>query len=235
MNSQEAPGSHRAERIRSSSTEIADVLRYLEAGKEPITAPLQGGEMLFKSRLRLVDPEGSRILLEASADEAVNAALLSRPRCSFFASIRNGHIEFAAADPQKIDHEGTPTIRLKFPDVLVTRQRREIERSTISPQVPLVCVADDGGILSFEGGLVDISVGGLGFLVYDPTITLEPGTVLKGCRIDQNSDSPLVLDLEVRYSEMVSFPDGSRAERSGCRVVERTESLKEFVAGLVKK
>lgn len=235
MSTDPTPGSYRIESIRRSASEIAEVLRYLEAGNEPITAPLQGGELLFKSRLRLVDPDGSRILLEASPDEAVNAALLSRPRCSFFASIRTGHIEFAAADPQQIDHDGKPSIRLQFPDVLVTRQRREVERATISPQVPLVCLADDAGILSFQGGLVDISIGGLGFLVYDPTITLEPGTVLRGCRIDQNTEVPLVLDLEVRYSELVSFPDGTRAERSGCRVVERTESLKEFVAGLTKK
>jgi c-di-GMP-binding flagellar brake protein YcgR len=229
------PGSHRIELIRRSSPEIADILRSLEAGNEPITAHLRGGELLFRSRLRLVDPDGSRILLEPSPDEAANAALLSRPRCSFFASIQAGHVEFAAADPRRIDQDGTPSIELEFPDVLVTRQRRELERTTIWPQVPLVCLADDGGILSFQGGLVDISIGGLGFLVYDPNITLEPGTVLKGCRIDQSTEAPLVLDLEVRYSELVSFPDGSRAERSGCRVVERTESLAEFVAGLTKK
>lgn len=231
----ETPGSHRIELIRRSSSEIADVLRYLLAGNEPITAHLRGGELMFQSRLRLVDPHGSRIVLEASPDEAVNAALLARPRCSFFATLQAGHIEFAAADPQRIDHDGTPSIQLGFPDVLVTRQRRELERAAIWPQVPLVCLADAGGILSFKGGLVDISIGGLGFLVYDPSITLEPGTVLKGCRIDQNTEVPLVLDLEVRYSELVSFPDGTRAERSGCRVVERTESLKEFVAGLTKK
>jgi len=228
------PGSRRIETIHRARSEIADVLRYLQAGGEPITAPLRGGELVFQSRLRLVDPEGSRILLEASPDETVNAALLSRPRCSFFASVHSGHIEFAAADPQKVDHDGKPSIRVKFPDVLVSRQRREFERATVSPQVPLVCLADDGGILSFEGGLVDVSIGGLGFLIYDANITLEPGTVLKGCRIDPSDASPLVLDLEVRYSELVSFPDGTRAERSGCRVVERTESLKDFVAGLSK-
>ncbi|MNC89631.1 Flagellar brake protein YcgR [compost metagenome] len=89
-------------------------------------------------------------------------------------------------------------------------------------------------MLSFKGGLVDISSSGVGFLVYDPSITLEPGTVLKGCRIDPHNGAPLVLDLEVLYSELVSLPDGTRAERSGCRVVEHPETLKEFVAALSK-
>jgi c-di-GMP-binding flagellar brake protein YcgR len=234
MTTHQAPDSPRTERIRHSASEIAYILGILKSENEPITAHLQGGEVVFTSRLRIVDPDQSCIIIEPSPDAAANAALLARPRCSFFASVPGGHVEFAAADPQKIQHDGTPAIRLKFPDVLADRQRREYDRATISPQIPLVCLADDGGVLSFQGGLVDISIGGLGFLVYDPAITLEPGTVLKGCRIDPYNEAPLVVDLEVRYSEMVDLADGTHAERSGCRVVEHPETLKEFVAGLSK-
>ena len=234
MTTEQAPGSLRAERIRHSPADVSAVLAIVQAEKGSITAHLKGGELLFTSQLRAVDPAQSFIIIEPSTDEAANAALLSRPRCTFFASIPGGHVEFAAADPQRIEYDGKPAIRLKFPDVLADRQRREYDRTAVWPQVPLVCVADDGGILSFKGGLVDISIGGLGFLVYDPNITLEPGTVLKGCRIDPYNESPLVVDLEVRYSEMVDLADGTHAERSGCRVVERPESLKEFVASLSK-
>jgi c-di-GMP-binding flagellar brake protein YcgR len=228
------PGAHRQERVRRSPEEIAHVLDILVFRKEPITAHLQAGELRFTSQLLVVDPARSFIIMNASADEAANAALLSRPRCTFFAALPGGYVEFAAADPRKILHDGKPAICFKFPDVLSDRQRREYDRATISPQVPLECVADEGGVLSFKGGLVDISIGGLGFLMYDPNITLEPGTVLKGCRIDPYNDAPLVVDLEVRYSEMVDLADGTHAERSGCRVVEHPESLKEFVAGLAK-
>ena len=234
MTTDQAPGSPRAERIRHSPEEIAAVLAIVQGEKGSITAHLKGGELLFTSQLRTVDPVGAWIIIDPSADEAANAALLARPRCTFFASIPGGHVEFAAADPQRIEHDGKPAIRLKFPNVLADRQRREYDRTAVWPQIPLVCVADDGGILSFKGGLVDISIGGLGFLMYDPNITLEPGTVLKGCRIDPYNDAPLVVDLEVRYSEMVDLADGTHAERSGCRVVEHPESLKEFVAGLAK-
>jgi flagellar brake protein len=226
--------SPRSERIRHSAAEIAEVLALVQSEKGFLTAHLKGGELLFTSRLRAVDLDGSCIIIESSTDELANAALLSRPRCTFFASIPGGHVEFAAADPQRIEHEGKPAIRLKFPDVLADRQRREHERAIVSPQIPLVCLADDGGVLSFKGGLIDVSIGGLGFLVYDPNITLEPGTVLKGCRIDPYNQSPLVVDLEVRYSEMVDLADGTHAERSGCRVVEHPETLKEFVAALSK-
>ena len=231
MTTEQPPGAKREERIRRTPLEMVDILRLLKSRNVPITTHLQAGELLFKSRLYVVDPVGACIIIEPSPDEAANAALLSRPRCTFFASPAGGQVEFVAADPQKIQHEGKPAIRFKFPDVLSDRQRREYDRASVSTQIPLECLADAGGVLSFKGGLVDISVGGLGFLIYHPSITLEPGTVLKGCRIGQD-ESPLILDLEVRYSEMVSLADGTRAERSGCRVVVGPETLKEFVEGL---
>lgn len=234
MTPDSARSNQRAERVGHSPSEIAQILGLLQTRKAPITAHLQAGELQFTSKLLAVDPVRSCIVFDFCANEAANAALLSRPRCTFFATLPAGHVEFAAADPQKTEHGGKPAIRLRFPDVFAFHQRREHERSVITPQVPLECLADEGGVLSFKGGLVDISVGGLGFLVYDPSITLEPGTVLKGCRIDPYNDAPLILDLEVRYSEMVLLPDGTRAERSGCRVVERPESLKDFVAALAK-
>lgn len=232
MTKDDAPGAPLMERIKRSRLEISPILEILRARKDPITAHLQGGKLSFESRLRVVDPIGSRIILEASKDEAVNDALLARPRCSFFASPPGRHIEFAAGDPQKITHEGTQAIRLRFPDVLVERQRREQDRTEVSPQIALKCLADAGGVLSFSGGLVDVSASGVGFLIYHPSITLEPGTVLKGCRIESDESSPLILDLEVRYSELVSLPDGTLAERSGCKVVAHPETLKEFVQRL---
>jgi len=109
--------------------------------------------------------------------------------------------------------------------VLSDRQRREYDRATITPQVPLECLADEGGVLSFKGGLVDISIGGLGFLVYDPNITLEPGTLLRGCRIALPGGGECLADLEVRYTQAITMPNGRRALRSGCRFLTASPQL----------
>jgi c-di-GMP-binding flagellar brake protein YcgR len=228
-----ASGTQSEEQVRRSPAEIAQILGLLQTRGETLAAHLQSGEVKFTSRLLKVDPIKSCIIIELDPVEAASAALLARPRCTFFATLPNGHVEFVAADPLRIEHSGAPAIRLKFPDVFSYRQRREQDRTAVSTDIPVECLADAGGVLSFKGSLVDVSAGGLGFLVYGPSITLEPGTVLKGCRIGSDAP-PLILDLEVRYSEMVSCADGTRAERSGCRVVWHPETLKEFVARLGK-
>lgn len=216
--------------ISRSAEEIARLLAMLAARGEPVCSNLAEGGLRFESRLRFVDPGHSFILLDPGANEAANEALLARPRASFHASAGGWNIEFAAAAPQRARHEGRDAIRLRFPEILVSQQRRAHERASVRPQVPLHFVADAGGVISFDGDMVDISAGGIGFLQYAPDITLEPGTILKGCRIEPPGQAPVELDLEVRYSSLVTLPDGKRALRSGCRFVNPSAEVKALLA-----
>ena len=232
MTSDRQAVTHPAGRIRRLPSEIIHVLGVLAARQGSVTAHLQGGKLPFLSRLRFVDPAGRYILVEPDANEAANIALLSRPRCALFASLSGWHVEFVVAEPMEVVDGGTRAIRFRFPEVLVDLQRRAHDRAAVSQQIPLRCMADAGGVLSFKGGLVDICVSGIGFLIYDPGITLEPGTLLKGCQIEPDDMLPMILDLEVRYSELVTLADGTRANRSGCRIIDPPEALKHFVAAL---
>ena len=215
--------------LSRSPADIARVLAMLLGRGQALRCDLAGGEIAFESRLLFVDPARAYILMAAGASEPAVAALLARPRASFHSSPDNWHIEFAAAGPQRAEHAGRPAIRLGFPDILVTQQRRAYERVSLQPQVPLQFVADAGGPISFDGEMVDISAGGLGYLQYAPNITLEPGTLLKGCRIELPGRRPVTVDLEMRYSRMETLPDGSRAVRSGFRFVNSPPALQALL------
>lgn len=228
------PSPERTGRITYSPSEIKRILELFVTRQVPIAAHLRAAELLFVSRLRHVDPLGQFIVIDASASEEANAQLLVRPRCTFYVSTAAWHVEFVAADPQAISHRNAPAIRLKFPEVLVDLDKRAHIRSEVSPQISMRCVADAAGVLSFEGRISDISHGGVGFLVYDPSITLEPGTVLRGCRIEPVARKPLIVDLEVRYSQLVKLSDGTRVKRSGCRFIDPPEVLKRFVDDLLR-
>lgn len=212
--------------LSRSPEEIARVLRTLLGNRQAVRCDLAAGKMLFESRLLFVDPAHAYILMESGADESAMAALLARPRASFHSLPDSWHIEFAAAGARRTEYEGRPVIRLGFPEILVTQQRRSYERISLQPQVPLHFVADAGGPISFDGAMVDISAGGIGTLQYASNITLEPGTTLKDCRIELPGRPAVTADMEVRYSRMETLADGRRAVRSGFRFVDTTPALK---------
>jgi len=197
--------------------EIVRVLNSLVMRGEPIVSDLGGGKLVFRSRLRFVDPARAYIIIELSANNAANQALLARPRATFHAEPGGWRVEFAAAEPKStFPNEGAPGIRLRFPDLVAGHRRRAHER-TETPQQALRCVVDEAGVMPFDGAMANVSKGGIGFLQYDPAISLEPGTVLKGCRIESPSGESVVLDMEVRYSQLLDLAEGGQVQSSGCR------------------
>jgi c-di-GMP-binding flagellar brake protein YcgR len=197
--------------------EIARVLNSLVMRGEPVICDLGGGKLLFRSRLRFVDPGKAYIIVELCADEAANKTLLARPRATFHAEPGGWRVEFAAADPKQTSpHEGAPGIKLRFPEVVAGHRRRADERADAPLKKELRCVIDEAGIMPFDGTMANVSKGGIGFLQYNPEISLEPGTVLKGCRIYSADGDSIVVDMEVRYSQLVDLPDGKQVESSGC-------------------
>ena len=201
--------------------EIARVLNSLVMRGEPVISDLGGGKLLFRSRLRFVDPARTYLIMERSPDEGANKALLARPRATFHAEPGGWRVEFAAADPRLTSaSEGAPGIRLRFPEIVAGHRRRESERCDTPPQQELRCVVDEAGVMPFDAAMTNVSKGGIGFLQYDPTISLEPGTVLRGCRIDSPSGESIVVDMEVRYSQLITLADGTRVQSSGCRFID---------------
>ncbi len=201
--------------------EVARVLNSLVMRGEPIVSDQDGGRLLFRSRLRFIDPARAYIIIELSADEAANKALLARPRATFHAEPGGWHVEFAAADPKPTGrHEGAAGIRLRFPEIVAGHRRRESERTEAPPRQELRCLVDAAGVMPFDGSIANVSRGGIGFLQYDPTISLEPGTVLKGCRIESPGGDSIVVDMEVRYSQLATLADGRQVQSSGCRFVD---------------
>lgn len=221
-------GASAAGLVMRSAPEITRVLEALRAERMELVAQMP--PPAFRSALLLVDPAGGRLVLGAGADPAALSALVARPRCSFHGDGASWHIEFAAVAPQAVRHLGAPAVQCRFPELVVTHPRRAAPRAAVAPPLPMRVLADAGGFAAFDARLVDVGEGGIGFLDYSSTITLEPGTVLRGCRVSLPEGGVVVADLEVRYSRPVTLPDGSAAVRSGCRFVTRTPQTDALVA-----
>jgi c-di-GMP-binding flagellar brake protein YcgR len=214
---------NRAGVVSRSPVEIARVLEGIMRRHSLLA--VYGAAAVFRSMLRDVDSSVGRIVVERSPDSAANAALLSRPRATFHCEIPGWHVEFVAAEPRATLHDGAQAIECRFPELLSSYQRREHDRIAIRPPLPLRVLADAAGFTPFGASVVDVAAGGVGFIVYSQTINLEPGTVLRGSRIELPDGGVCAVDLEVRHSEAVNFASGTRAMRSGCRFVGPTPEL----------
>jgi c-di-GMP-binding flagellar brake protein YcgR len=206
-----------------NATEIARVLD--KARREGVSLSAFFPKLTFQAPLVHVDPKAGRILLERSESEAANTAVLARPRCTFHCEMAGWHVEFVAAGPRAVVYRGHELIQCRFPELLASNARRAHDRVHLKPPLPLRVHADAAGIMPFEALILDLGYGGIGFLCYASAITLEPGTVLRGCRIVLPDGRECVTDLEVRYSQAITLPNGRRAMRSGCRFLSSSPEL----------
>ena len=107
--------------------------------------------------------------------------------------------------------------------------RRAGARASVQSKVPLQCLVDGDGMMPFDGQIVDFSEEGIGFLVHASEITLDQGTLLRGCVVDIPGKRSFKFDLEVCYSQPIAGGEGVAATRSGCRFVNADESTRELI------
>ncbi len=216
----------RGEILVRSRSEIARVLQIVLEHRRPLTATLEGTDELFVSHLLRVDEDADRIVLDYGAAKAANAALLACPSVPLHCSHGDAHLHFICTAPRQSAEGG---ISLAFPPAVLILHRRELKRFRIPPEVPLRCEVG-WGKERFEGRIVDVSPAGIGVLLHDAKIRLEPGMRFGGARIFWPEHPPVEVTLEVRHTRREILPDGTQRMRSGCRI----EGAPEAIAGLAR-
>jgi hypothetical protein len=99
----------------------------------------------------------------------------------------------------------------------------------VPEDVSLNCIVDNAGIIPFEVKITDISLNGIGGMVYDRGIHLRDGMILSDCKIMIPGGKPIVADLEVRNSRPVTLPDGTLAARAGVKFVKRPAGIEALI------
>jgi c-di-GMP-binding flagellar brake protein YcgR len=211
-----------------SATEIASALRSICAAAETLSASLPPDDTLFLSNLLHVHHEAGQIVVAWSTSKSANLAILAASRVAFSCSHEGAHYEFLANDPQETDHGGRPGLQFAFPESMLVLHRRAYTRYAVPPQVPLNCEISLGPI-AFDAAIVDISLDGIGAIIYDAGIHLEPGMLLRRTRIIQPRGRPVVVDLEVRHIARIVLPEGLAAHRAGCRFIGAVEEIGSLI------
>ena len=215
-----------------SGTEIAGALRATCAAAETVSASLPPDDTLFLSRLLHVDPEAGSIVIAWSTSKDANLTILATRSVTFRFNHDGVHYEFLASDAHETDHGGQPGIQFAFPGAMLALHRRSHTRYIVPPQVPLTCEIRVGPI-AFDAKVVDISLNGIGAIVYDAAIHLEIGMLLKRTRIVQPRGRPVLVDLEVRHISRIILPEGGAAHRAGCRIIGAKGEIESLISFFV--
>jgi c-di-GMP-binding flagellar brake protein YcgR len=211
-----------------SGIEIGRLLDAMREDGDTVTANLQAGG-LFLSRLLEVDTAAESILIAYAEHKAANAAALAARNVTFRCFHRGAQYGFTAGQPRNAVHAGEPAIRFAFPtEVLAMQQRRAHPRFQIPQQAPLHCEFRIGEV-ELEARVVDISLDGMGTLLYDGGVRLAPGMRLERVRILHPRHAVVLVGLEVRHVTRVLLPGGKPATRVGCRVVSARSDLEKLI------
>ncbi len=207
-----------------SRIEICRVLQMLALEQCRISAEIGGSKRLFVSHILRVDLTTGHLVMAYGPQKETNSMVLESPSVEFTASDRRDtQYLFAASSPEETQLDGKPAIQFDLPQMLILHSRREHPRLPVPADISLRCIADSTGFIPFESRVTDVSHDGLGCLIYEPSIVLEPGAVLKNCRIIAPSGRAFVVDMELRHISTVALPDGSPAHRAGFRFAKDSQ------------
>jgi c-di-GMP-binding flagellar brake protein YcgR len=220
-----APG--RAIRSRS---EVESLLLALCDEKLTVTAYPEDGELLFAARVRAVDPDLSRIVLEYSQWKPANSALLECAQVLFHCERKNRHIQFLSGAPAEIVFDGSAGIQVGFPKFVLDLQQRTDRRFRLATRPSMWCVMKQEGADPIVANVDDISRGGLGGIVHDPEVVLKPGMIIKDCQITGSElKRPIDVSVEIRYWKTIRSQEGLLSKRIGCRFIASSADLQQLI------
>ncbi len=235
VSSDDGPDASRREtnapaRAIRSATEIAEILQAICDEELALTAYPEKGELLFISRLRAVDPDLGRIIVDYGQWKPANSVLLDCESVLFHCERKKRHIQFLTESPTEIVFDGVAGIQVTFPQFVLDLQQRSHRRFHVKSQPSLWCVINREGSEPIVASVSDISRGGIGAFVHDPGVVVMPGTIFKNCQITGSSlKRPIDVSVEVRYWNTIHAQNGALSKRAGCRFVASTSDLQKLI------
>jgi len=211
-----------------SGIEIGHTLHAMQAAGDILSAELASDEHLFNTRLLEIDDRDGTISIGWSDSKDANALVMAMSSIAFRANHSGLQFRFIADKPREASIGSRSVIQLSMPTAMLAVQRRALPRYKVPATVPLRCEIVLGP-MAFDVQVVDVSLSGLGTIVYDPSIRLDPGMTIPRAMIHLPPHAPVLAALEVRHIHTVTQADGTVSKRAGCRFIAPSTGLEALV------
>jgi c-di-GMP-binding flagellar brake protein YcgR len=210
--------------------EKADILynlRNLIQRRAMLSAFLDEGPDSFLSAVLGITPDERHLILDAAGDARMNQRAEETERLICATQLDHIKVQFALKKLERISHDGLQALRSPLPQLLLRLQRREHYRLNAPPSHGLAClipVQGKGHSTSLKADVLDISGGGLAFVVPPNAPPLEPDMQLSDCRVMLPDVGPISTALQVRNLRPLEQP-GQRGLRAGCQFMALSNSM----------
>lgn len=211
--------------------DIGDSLTLLAENGDPVSIYPDSTGNVVMARVRSVDPEQPRFVLELNDGE-----FLPPGEATFVAWLRSAKVQFQLASDNWACQPGEPTlIPLGFPLKCMVLNRRASTRL----ETPLGIYYMASFVLNgkpYELQLYDFSTGGVGMRAAPrDCVGLHVGRKLQRVRLELGPDSIMIADLEVRLSRTFrSFLLGEQVQ-IGCQFTNLSPAMQEELTRLLDK
>ncbi|MDH5821416.1 flagellar brake protein [Luteimonas sp. RD2P54] len=203
----------------SDPLRVRQVLQSLIDGRALISAHVPGRSHAFPTAIIELGTEGDWLLLDGSAQGAINRSLREAPHLSCAGQIDRVGVRFRLCGQRQIEVDGRVAFRTPLPDAVVYLQRRELFRletpAADPPSCLIRCRQDEGAVLEAEYRVSDISVGGIAITVLEEAIEFELRQRHRDCELRLPGMAPTAIQVEVRSVSMQTQANGAAVRRIG--------------------
>jgi c-di-GMP-binding flagellar brake protein YcgR len=220
-------------RIRSAR-EIESILTRLSERATVVSLHVHNSPWFILTTVLRADYVANLLQFEYGRDEELNARVLGASELRFDTYQDHINIRFVGHRPRSTVVSGAAAFECDFPETLLRLQRREFFRiapplnQPITIKVPLCATPlrapGEGAVVrgvprvvQMHARGIDISCGGVVFLVEGNFMHTPVGAILDQAELELTGFGTLKLDLEVRNLRFVELAGQHGTTRMGCR------------------
>jgi c-di-GMP-binding flagellar brake protein YcgR len=200
-----------AERLR--------LMKQLRDGSVPVNLSAPQGSAV-SSQLWSLDPARAQVSFSADADSVHMQRLAQCDEAVAVAYLDHVKLQFELFDMLLVHGANACSLRARLPDVIYRFQRRSSFRvRTFERHAPKASLRHPSmPEMRLSLRIIDVSVGGCALSLPDNVPALQPGSSLRGVRIELDGDTVFSATLRLQH---VSAMHGGRASlRLGCEFLE---------------
>lgn len=201
--------------------EIGLVLRSLIEKRSLISAYVSPRNHTFPTALIGVSPDEGTLLIDGSANDAINRSVAQAHHLTCVSQLDRIHIQFRLTGLAPTMADGQIAFRADVPDRVLQLQRREFYRLQIPATESVICsiptMQPDGEPEHTELRVLDISGGGIAVVVPQGHPLFKPYRELEDCLLRLPELDPIPVQLSVRNLFRQLNQNGTETWRAGCQ------------------